>query len=76
MKTLYVIVHVSYDHYRFQDNIGATDSLAKARKFARKCVKAMPPYLETPIAEGEVASMVLDDSETPRILIESWPKKL
>ncbi len=72
MKSLYVIVRVTYDHYQFQQNLGATSSL----KHARAIASGESYLMHIPVVETLEGSKELDDSETPHILIESWPQKL
>lgn len=66
MKPIYVIVDVTYDWYRFQDNLGATPNLKRARKIAAEAAKGRP------VVEDVRESQNMDEPETKHILIETW----
>lgn len=68
---IYVIVKVSYDHYRFQENLDATCQRNEAKRIAK---------LESDIREVVVREylpespeqMALDRDETPHIWIQDF----
>lgn len=33
---IYIVVHVTYDYYRFEDNVGVADSWLKAKDFCNE----------------------------------------
>jgi hypothetical protein len=65
-KRIYVVVAVSYDYYRFQDNLVATTSKQTAEKIAAKKANGRP------IARTVTQSKAYDDGETPHIYIETF----
>lgn len=69
MPDIYVIVYVSYDHYRFQENMGATTEMEDARSIAKK---ALVEQGEMPIIECGIESLECDSTERRHIWIEKW----
>lgn len=77
-SSLFVIVHVTYDYYRYQFNIGASTDIDTARKIAinykkEKEYDGEPPL---PIIEDKDKSSDMDSPETNHIWIEVFPQNL
>ena len=76
-SAIYVIVRVTYDYFRYQDNEGASADLDEARKIARaaavRCARDDDPWR---VIESEEESRSLDDAETAHIWIEYWPNNV
>jgi hypothetical protein len=66
---IYVIVNVSYDYHRFQDNIGAATSLESARKIAQDYASQEG---NIPIVEDAKASLNMGGFETRHIWIQKF----
>jgi hypothetical protein len=68
---IFVIVEVTYDHYRFQENRGAATDIETARAIAaRESVERGWRDDVLPILESADQSRDLDYQETPHIWIE------
>ena len=74
-SAIYVIVDVSYDYYRFQENVGAATDLNEARRAAEAYVKNTWPH-NLPIVEDAQQSKSMDDSEAGHVWIERWPNSV
>jgi len=68
---IYVVVDVSYDYYRFQDNVFATTDIEQARRFAADYSKGVG--INMPVIESEDISKSLTNSEARHVWIEYWP---
>jgi len=68
---IFVIVDVTYDYFRFQENLNATTSLKEARKMA----KAAAAERDCPVAETTEASDGWDKPEVRHIWIEKFTNK-
>ena len=73
-SAIFVIVLVSYDYYRFQDNLGATASLETAREIAAREAKERGYVFDLPVIEDAGKSQDMDSPETRHIWIESFPQ--
>ncbi len=72
---IYVIVYVSYDYYRFQENLFATTDLEAAREFAKdQAVRIANQQHESllPLTEDKAESENFDTTERRHIYIESF----
>lgn len=67
MKNIYVIVLVTYDYYRFQENLGASTSLKKARAMANNQAKERDGI---PVIEDAEKSQAMRHNEEHHIWIE------
>lgn len=67
--TIFVVVDVTYDYYRFQANVGATTDLEQARKIAAHYAQRD----SLPIIEDGEVSKSMDDPESPHLWIERFP---
>lgn len=74
MNTIFVIVKVSYDYYRFQENLGATASLEEARLIASTNASRPNSKHSLRVVECRLESEEMDTPEICHILIEQWPK--
>lgn len=63
----FVLVHVTYDYHRFQNNIGAATGIREARKLA----KEINPNLT--VIESEKESDALDANEVEHLFIQKLP---
>jgi hypothetical protein len=69
-SAVFVVVMVSYDYYRFQDNLGATTDLDAARAIAARESESRGYDGPLPIIEDAVQSSNMDSPETRHIWIE------
>jgi hypothetical protein len=78
-ETVFVVVVVHYDHYRFQENVGATADVEMARSIASKeAVKNMTRGSREPLSviEDEVESAAQDQQKNDHIWIQAIPMNL
>ena len=68
MRAIYVVVDVSYDYYRFQQNLGAFTGFDAANKFAEQ--RAALSKLTVLYTDAE--SKAMDHSEASHIWIEKF----
>jgi len=68
IRLIYVVVHVSYDYYRFQENLGAAAAIKDARRIAKEQVSSLKMNL--PVIESEDESRKQDNAEGQHIWIE------
>jgi hypothetical protein len=70
-SAIFVIVHVSYDYFRFQDNLGAAADFETAKAIAeRESVERGSRGDALPIIEIADESFAMDSPETRHIWIE------
>lgn len=73
--TIFVIVEVTYDYYRFQENRGAATDIETARAIAAEQAVIRGYRDEAlPVIEESVESSGCDYSERAHIWIERWPQ--
>lgn len=73
---IYVVVLVTYDYYRFQENLGASMSPSKARNLCR-AFKQGKTHLyggnpEMVVVESMEESDAFNDPETPHLWIQKF----
>ena len=73
-ETVYVVVSVSYDYHRFQNNLLATTNIVAARAVAAVAARGYARHGTLPVIEDVVVSSNMNDDETNHILIEVFPK--
>lgn len=71
---IFVVVLVSYDYHRFQENLGAATSLSQAREIAAENSNH-PVRGKLPIIEDPDESIALGEDETIHIWIERFPNR-
>lgn len=69
-NSIFVVVLVNYDYYRFQDNLGASTSIEKAREIAAQKAKEYGYDGDLPVIEDAEKSSDMDSSETGHVWIE------
>lgn len=72
-KPVYVVVSVSYDYYRFQENFYASTDIEQARAYAGELSEKQTYSFgehNIPIIEDEEKSYSLDEQETRHVWIE------
>lgn len=72
--SIFVIVWVDYDYYRFQDNLAATTDLEEARAIAAEKAESLRFVDVLPVIESAAESSSMDARETSHIWIESFPQ--
>lgn len=70
-QRIYVIVHVTYDHHRFQENYGASQHPALATHIAKEVQRVKERQL--PIIRNSAVSWAQDKAEKEHIWIQSFP---
>ncbi len=82
MSTIYVIIKVRFDYYRFQENVGATTSPIIAKQIADQAWdewflggKGGKRRGKRIIVTDRKASDAMREKETAHILIETWENK-
>lgn len=71
---IYVIVDVTYDYYRFQDNLAATTSLKKAIELAEKFAGdlSVERRVFIPVVEDAEKSKAMRHDEVQHIWIQRF----
>lgn len=69
---VFVVVHVTYDHYRFQENISASTRFATAMRAARALCAAHSPTNPLPLVVTENASDGFDVAEVEHVWIQCF----
>lgn len=71
-SSIFVIVKVTYDYYRFQDNLGAATDIDDARRLAAEFANK----LGVMVIEDKQQSEDMLKSEVHHILIEEFPQAI